>query len=89
MTEQDPKDVVSWKEAESHVHPKIWADPHGDAYDFWGWIADVCRREWGWEYDGSCDLSGCETWRSILETLAAHKEKEWCPEWEEYEHPLD
>ena len=79
---------IPWEHAEDHVHAKLWEDEYG--YEKWNQIGDVCEKVWKWEYDGSCDLKECETWKCLVECIAKHKEGEWSSDWEsDWEVPLE
>tara|TARA_R100000935_G_scaffold22517_1_gene41437 strand:+ start:444 stop:695 length:252 start_codon:yes stop_codon:yes gene_type:complete len=80
---------VQWEEANEHIHENLLED-YDIGYERWMMITTLCKRHWGWVYDGSVDLKSCETWRALVDCLATHKEKEWLVEWEtQFDYPLD
>jgi len=80
---------VQWHDAKEHLHENLLVD-HDVGYARWNMIQQLCHAHWEWVYDGSVDVKSCETWRSLVDCLAEHQEKEWDIEWEEhYNYPLD
>ena len=75
-------DWICWEHIEGHLHDKVMNGPESyNNYGRWLDLADVCEEHLGWLYDGSCDLTSCETWDDIYKTLAKHVGKEWNWEW--------
>jgi len=67
---------------DDHIHEKLINGPESH----WNWerwidLAEACEEHLGWVYDGSCDLTSCETWEDVYKTLAKHVGKEWNWEW--------
>ena len=85
---EEVKHPIPWEHAKDHVHACIWEDEWG--YEKWTQLRELCDSELGWEYDGTCDIKECDTWRCLVECLAKHKGCEWDKSCEvDLEVPLD
>lgn len=86
--EQQVKEPIEWKDAKEYVHPTLWEDEWGN--EKWSQVQAICDAEIGWRYDGTCYLKDCDTWRSLVDCLAKHKECEWDESWEcDWEYQLN
>lgn len=74
-SEEPPvKKVWTWEDVKETLHP----DLHEQCEMMWEEI-DLVLREWlDWDYQGECDMKGCQTWKCVCECLWKHKGLEFC-----------